>query len=105
MLLDYNYIGSPVVIRRKSFVETTAQIRRRFVDYADVTRVIPTCQSALGDMAGPNEDPTKPHILCLLESLRKSSWPMDRLRVLIADDKENGDSYFVRNWNFHCRRV
>ncbi len=177
MLLAYNYIGSPVVIRRKSFlelgglrakfgaaadhdlwlrawaaglnflrlpmtlvhhkapikrtprdvmlkavaafceenrpelsasaglVETTAQIGRSFVDYPDVTLVIPTCQSPLGDMAGPNEDPTKPHILCLLESLRESSWPMDRLHVLIADDKENGDSYLVRNWNFHCRRV
>jgi hypothetical protein len=89
--------------RVAGLVETTAQIGG--------ARGLPGCSTrntdlseSTGDMAGANEDPTKPHIFVCLRAFRKVP-PMDRLRVLIADDKENGDSYLVRKWNFHCRRV
>jgi len=72
--------------------------------YPEITLVIPTCQTPCGAMAREGESPEIPHIVYLLESLLQSTWPKDRLRVLIADDRRDGSCYSSRSWPFHVER-
>jgi hypothetical protein len=95
----------PNHVARLGLTANSVQVVRKFDAHPEVTLVIPTCQSSCGDAAGPAEDPALPHILCLLKSIRRSSWPMGSLRVLIADDCDDGSVYESHNWPFRLDRI
>jgi len=82
-------------------VEGTFQLRRRFVDPPTVTLIIPTRQAIWTD--GPAS--RHPMIVDLLESIRRTNWPLDRLTVLIGDDVEDGNLYKARRWPFRLHRI
>ena len=65
---------------------TTDSIRlqRKFSEYPVVTLVIPTCQSRPDRNADGSEG--TPHVINFLNSLTRSTWPPDRIKVLIGDD-------------------
>lgn len=75
---------------------STLQLARRFGAYPDVTLVVPTRQS------GPKG---RPYIIDLLDSLKATDWPMDRLQVLIGDDLEDGSEFSEGRWPFRIRRI
>lgn len=83
-------------------VDGTFQLRRRFADPPSVTLVVPTRQSFRED---PNTLRPKPMIYHLLESIRLTEWPMDKLSILIGDDVEDGSLYEDRRWPFRVDRV
>ncbi len=58
----------------------SVRLRRKFDTYPDVTLLAPTRQAA-GEHG-------QAHIVALLESLKSSTWPRQRLHVLIGDDME-----------------
>jgi O-antigen biosynthesis protein len=74
----------------------TLEVRRVFAPHPEVTLVVPTMQSRRED--------GEPHVKALLESLGRSTWPEDRLRVLIGDDVEDSAIY-EREWPFRLRRI
>ncbi len=77
-------LGGPLDIQ-PGLTPQSLRLRRRFDVHPEVTLVAPTRQ-ATGAQG-------RPHIVNLLESLRSSTWPHDRLRVLIGDDVEDGAAY------------
>lgn len=83
----------------------TIQVMGRFDEFPNVTLVVPTCQSLVRDGGLPGEDASLPHVLYMLESLSKSSWPMDKLTVLVGDDNEDGAVYLNRDWDFELQRL
>jgi len=78
------------------------RIQRRLVDPPLVALVVPTCQATCSVGTAPYRD--RPHILNLLESLRDTDWPLDRLSVIVGDDVGD-DAIYARAWPFEIRRV
>jgi len=64
--------------------------KRKFADYPAVTIIVPTNRSKPEPRQG--DDGGMPHIASLLGSLSKSTWPMNRIKLLIGDD--TGDDGF-----------
>jgi hypothetical protein len=95
----------PHYVARLGLTASSVHVARRFDVNPEVTLIIPTGQTACGEMAAPGEDPSVPHVIYLLQSLQRSSWPMDRLRVLIADDRDDGSAYMSQNWPFRLDRL
>lgn len=85
-------------------VGDTLEIRRVLKDPPRVTLVVPTRQSRPAPDALPDGS-TAPHIVRLLDSLRRSSYPQDRIRVLIGDDEPDDAIYRGRNDAFVVERV
>lgn len=85
-------------------VGDTLEIRRVLKDPPRVTLVVPTRQSRPGPDALPDGS-TEPHIVRLLDSLKRSSYPQDRIRVLIGDDEPDDAIYRGRNDAFTVERV
>jgi hypothetical protein len=83
--------------------EGTFEIRRVFDAFPEITLVIPTRQAR--PPAGVGDPSDRPMILGLLEGIARSDWPMDRMRVLIGDDVEDGSIYESRAWPFRLVRV
>jgi len=81
----------------------TFQLRRQFHDFPEVTLVVPTGQAIQRHMRDASFG--KPHIRNLLESLDATDWPMERLHVLVGDDREDGTIYADRDWPFDLRRI
>jgi O-antigen biosynthesis protein len=78
--------------------ERTLRLRRRFDDHPTVTLVIPTRQTAGADGVA--------FIVRLLESLRASTWPHQRIEVLVGDDLEDAGAYGdLGRFPFRVRRV
>lgn len=84
-------------------IEGTFRLSRRFDEYPDVTLVVPTGQALC--RVGASEMRGRPHILNMLESLVRSSWPADRLTVIVGDDSPDGSAYENRPWPFALKRV
>ena len=74
----------------------TLQLARRFDAFPDVTLVVPTRQS------GPAGSP---YVVELLDSLKATDWPMERLQVLIGDDSVAADTFASGRWPFTVRRL
>ncbi len=70
-------VGGPLEIL-PGLTSQSLRLRRRFVVHPQITLLIPTRQAS-ADEGGA-------HVVGLLESLASSSWPHDRLHVLIGDD-------------------
>jgi O-antigen biosynthesis protein len=95
-----DYPGCEIV---PGLTDTSLELRRQFDDYPNVTVVIPTNQAPYhSDRA---EGSGQPMVLTLLEGLAQSDWPMDRVQVLIGDDREDGSIYDTRSWPFHLQRM
>ena len=89
---------SPDLTLRPGRRPQTWEVRRTWADPPPVTLVVPTCQTPrLDGQAGPQ-------IRQLLTSLECSSWPLERLTVLIGDDAP-GDDYLDGDWPFTVRRL
>ena len=74
------------------------RLRRRFAAYPEVSLLIPTRQ-AVGEHG-------RVHALAMLDSLTSSTWPSDRLRVLIGDDVESDEVYGdLRRFPFPVERM
>jgi O-antigen biosynthesis protein len=71
--------------------------QRKFSSYPDVTVIIPTKRSLINDSEGAL------HITSLLDSLGKSTWPLERIHVLIGDDCGNDGFYAQSEWPFKIR--
>lgn len=77
----------------------TLQVRQVFQDHPPVTLVVPTAQAA------PEGGGARvPHVLSLLRSLKRSTWPMDRIEILIGDDRESSAIYDGEDWPFSTLR-
>jgi hypothetical protein len=76
------------------------ELRRTFDAVPDVTLVIPTRQQGR-----PGAESERPMIVGLLEGLCATDWPMERLTVLIGDDRPDGAIYETRDWPFRLSRV
>jgi O-antigen biosynthesis protein len=82
--------------------QQTSRMRRVFRrGYPPVTLVIPTRQAAAEASSGES----KPHIVNLLDSLGKITWPSAKLEVLIGDDNPDDTVYRGRNDRFSVRRI
>ena len=76
----------------------TLQLRRRFDTFPEVTVVVPTRQ------AGPGKG-KPPFVAALLDDLARTDWPMDRLRVLVGDDRPDAEAFAARPWPFRLTRI
>jgi O-antigen biosynthesis protein len=81
----------------------TLEIRRTLADPPPVTLVIPTAQSRPKDGDGVPTD--RPHIVQLLDSLARSTYPANRITVLIGDDREDDAIYQGRADRFTVKRI
>jgi GT2 family glycosyltransferase len=88
----------PLAIMR-GLTTDSIRLQRKFLKYPSVTLVIPTCQSR------PDGSPGTPHIINLLNSLNRSTWPLDRINVLIGDDIADDSIYNGRKDRFACQRI
>ena len=88
--------GEPLEVR-PGRASGALSVARVFADPPPVTLVIPTLQG--GSVRG------RPHISNLLDSLRRTAWPMDRLTVLIGDDQASGALFRAASWPFALKRV
>ena len=79
-------------------VENTLQLKKKFNTYPKVTLIIPTCQSF--DV----KDSSKPYIVKLLDSLVHSSWPIDKIKIIIGDDIAS-DKIYKKKWPFKIERI
>ncbi len=84
----------------KGMTDDSVRMNRVFQTYPPVTLVIPTNRSA-----NKASGDSRPLILDLLESLVGVTWPMDKLTVLIGDDKGAGEIYDGREWPFKLKVV
>ncbi|MGO4727590.1 MULTISPECIES: glycosyltransferase family 2 protein [unclassified Inquilinus] len=82
---------------RPGLVPGAFQLRRNFDSHPTVTLVIPTRQS--GPPGGP------PYIVGLLQSIEASSWPLDRIRILIGDDRAEDGIYQQSRTRLDIRRI
>jgi GT2 family glycosyltransferase len=83
----------------------TLEIRRTFETRPAVTLVVPTNQSRPKDDAGAVVASAKPHVVALLDSLGRSTYPADRIRVLIGDDVADDTIYRGRADRFAVTRL
>ncbi|MCJ2135050.1 glycosyltransferase [Methylobacterium sp. J-026] len=83
----------------------TLEIRRSLDARPAVTLVVPTNQSRPKDDDGRVLDGAKPHVINLLDSLGRSTYPADRIHVLIGDDTDNDAIYRGRNDRFRVTRL
>lgn len=81
----------------------TVQIKRHFASFPDVTLLVPTCQSGQKQVSG--DATIQPFIISLLNSLGRTEWPMEKLHVLIGDDRREDEIYRDRQWPFHVERI
>lgn len=82
--------------------EGTSRLRRRFDGYPMVTLVVPTRQSAPAPIPG---SAGRPFITALLDSLARSTYPQDRITVLVGDDREDDSIYRGRRDGFSLQRI
>lgn len=83
----------------------TLEIRRILDQRPPVTLVVPTNQSRPKDDQGRVADGAKPHVINLLDSLGRSTYPSDRIRVLIGDDVADDAIYRGRSDRFAVTRL
>lgn len=83
-------------------VAETLEIKRTFTTFPSVTLVIATRQSSSESTDG---SPSIPHIVNLLDSLQKSTYPQDKIQVLIGDDNPDDSIYKERRDKFAIRRI
>ncbi|MCJ2073059.1 glycosyltransferase [Methylobacterium sp. J-030] len=83
----------------------TLEIRRTLDPRPPVTLVVPTNQSRPKDDAGRPVEGAKPHVINLLDSLGRSTYPADRIRVLIGDDVADDAIYRGRSDRFAVTRL
>jgi GT2 family glycosyltransferase len=79
----------------------TLRLKRRFTEFPEVTLVIPTRQGARTDIP----DAVEPMIVTLLDSLPRTDWPLDQLRVIVGDAVVDDSIYAGRSWPFPVRRI
>jgi len=82
---------------RPGLVPGAMELRRLFTAHPVVTLVIPTRQS------GPPDG--RPYIIDLLRSIESSSWPLDRIRILIGDDQADEALYRQHPTRLDVRRI
>lgn len=83
----------------------TLEIRRTLDPRPPVTLVVPTNQSRPKDDQGRPVEGAKPHVINLLDSLGRSTYPADRIRVLIGDDVADDTIYRGRSDRFAVTRL
>ncbi|WP_342106892.1 glycosyltransferase family 2 protein [Methylobacterium sp. SI9] len=83
----------------------TLEIRRTLDPRPPVTLVVPTNQSRPKDDQGRPVEGAKPHVINLLDSLGRSTYPADRIRVLIGDDVADDTIYQGRSDRFTVTRL
>ena len=93
--------GLPSTIRPGLTVDTL-ELRRRFASFPAVTLVVPTRQGA---SVGPDGSPGRPHVADLLDSIGRSTYPKDRIRVLIGDDSADDELFSGRDDPFSITRL
>jgi GT2 family glycosyltransferase len=105
-VLDRWFQGSGSPLRTApGLTPDTLEIRRSLDARPPVTLVIPTAQSRPRDEEGRMIEGAKPHVINLLDSLGRSSYPADRIRVLIGDDKADDAIYRNRSDRFAVTRL
>jgi O-antigen biosynthesis protein len=73
------------------------RLARRFETYPQVSLVIPTRQS--------RSESGSPYIVDLLNSIARSSWPAEKISVVIGDDVEADAIYQRDRWPFTVKRI
>jgi Glycosyltransferase like family 2 len=80
-------------------VEGTIRMRKVFKSHPPITIIVPTNRSQ-GKGTG-----LRPLILNMLDSLAESTWPPDKIEVLIGDDRGVGGIYDSHSWPFRLNLV
>lgn len=86
----------------RGLVTDTLETKRAFIAYPPVTLVISTRQTR---RESATRAPSSPHIVALLDSLRRSTYPLDKITVLIGDDEPDDTAYRGRRDAFSIRRI
>jgi O-antigen biosynthesis protein len=81
-------------------VEGTIRMRKVFQSHPPITIIVPTNRSQ-----GKGTGLVRPLILNMLDSLAESTWPPDKIEVLIGDDRGIGDIYDSHSWPFRLNVV
>ncbi|MGO4127841.1 glycosyltransferase [Inquilinus sp. YAF38] len=89
--------GSTPFELRPGLVPGAFELRRVFASHPEITLVIPTRQSS--------PPGGRPYILDLLRSVEASSWPLDRIRVLVGDDEPDDRIYREAGTRLDLRRI
>ncbi|WP_245496723.1 glycosyltransferase [Lichenibacterium ramalinae] len=93
--------GQPLTLQAGRVAGTTG-LRRVFAEHPAVTLVIPTRQSAPVDDDGRQG---RPFIVNFLDSLGRSTYPLDRVTVLVGDDEADDTVYAGRDDRFALKRI
>lgn len=80
----------------------TFEVRRLFREHPSVTLVVPTRRSA---PEKPGGGAAEPFLHSFLRSLPASTWPMERIEVLVGDDLPGEAAYERESRPFRLRRV
>ncbi len=96
----FDETGQPCGVRAGR-ADGTLEVHRRFDPYPEVTLVVPTRQSAPASPAGAG----RPFIAAFLDSLGRSTYPQDRIKVLVGDDREDDAIYRGRRDRFALTRI
>jgi GT2 family glycosyltransferase len=83
--------------------EASLQLRRHFATFPEVTLVIATRQARQHQVRDGSFD--KAHIVNFLESLTRTDWPLQRMKILIGDDVPDELIYAGGNYPFEVRRI
>ncbi len=84
----------------QGLTENTVRMSKIFVTYPPVTIIVPTNRSS-----DNNHEISRPHILNMLDSFADLTWPMDKIRVIVGDDKGVDGIYENKKWPFELKVV
>jgi len=84
----------------KGLTENTIRMSKKFDIFPTVTIIVPTNRSK-----DKTDEMSRPHILNMLDSFVNLTWPMDKLKVIIGDDKGVNGIYEDHNWPFEIQVV
>lgn len=81
----------------------TLRLQRRFDVFPEVTIVVLTRREVGRHRQGG--EPPRPVILDCLDSIARTDWPMEKLRVLVGDALADEQIYKEHDWPFHFDRI
>jgi hypothetical protein len=84
----------------KGLTDNTVRLRKNFEKYPAVTIIIPTNRSK-----DKNNETARPYILNMLDSFVNLTWPMDKIRVIIGDNKGVNELYDGTKWPFELKVI
>lgn len=84
----------------RGLTDNTVRMSKKFDTYPPVTIIVPTNRTK-----DKNDEASRPLILNMLDSFVDLTWPMDKLRVIVGDNKGVSGIYDNQKWPFKLKVV